>query len=254
VSKRALGRGIDALFQAEKTRVPAAPGKKSEAGASGNSYVFIDIERVRPNPDQPRKEFREEALRELADSIRANGVIQPIIVEALADGAFMVVAGERRLRAARMVGLKQVPVVTRSFSAEEKVEIALIENIQREDLTPIEEARAYRGLIDSSGLNQEDLAAKIGKNRSTVANALRLLKLPDDMQQALGSRELTPGHARAILSVVNPADQRILFNRCMARGLSVREAEALAASFNKGGRSAAGKKKDDKPARNRRAG
>lgn len=201
--------------------------------ASG-SVVSVPIESLQPNPNQPRQEFRQESLRELSDSIREKGIIQPIIAEETEPGRYIIIAGERRYRAAGMAGLKEVPVLLRTFTEEEKLEIALIENVQREDLSPIEEAKAYRSLMEHASLNQEDVAKRVGKNRSTVANSLRLLKLPEDMQTALGSEELTAGHARAILSVVNPADQRILFNRIVAKGLSVREAETLAAELNRG--------------------
>jgi ParB family chromosome partitioning protein len=203
------------------------------SSASG-SVVSVPVESLQPNPNQPRQEFRQESLRELADSIQEKGIIQPIIAEETEHGRYTIIAGERRYRAACMAGLKEVPVLLRTFSEEEKLEIALIENVQREDLSPVEEAKAYRGLMEHAGLSQEEVAKRVGKNRSTVANSLRLLKLPDDMQAALASEELTAGHARAILSVVNPADQRILFNRIVAKGLSVREAETLAAELNRG--------------------
>lgn len=224
--QRALGKGIDALLMS---------GDDSElfSPASG-SVVSVPIESLQPNPNQPRQEFRQESLRELSDSIREKGIIQPIIAEETEPGRYIIIAGERRYRAAGMAGLKEVPVLLRTFTEEEKLEIALIENVQREDLSPIEEAKAYRSLMEHASLNQEDVAKRVGKNRSTVANSLRLLKLPEDMQTALGSEELTAGHARAILSVVNPADQRILFNRIVAKGLSVREAETLAAELNRG--------------------
>jgi ParB family chromosome partitioning protein len=224
VSKRALGRGIDALFQGSGDVPP-------EHGPAG--VKTVPLSRVRPNPNQPRKDFDEDSLRELADSIRGRGILQPILVEARDEG-FLIIAGERRWRAAKIAELTEIPVIVRSFSDQEKLEIALIENIQREDLSPIEEARAYKSLMDAASLSQEELSARVGKNRSTVANSLRLLKLPEDMQQALGTKDVTPGHARAILSVINPADQRILFGRIVSQGLSVREAENLAADLNKG--------------------
>lgn len=225
MSKRALGKGIDALFQG------ALPEDVS-VGMEG--FRKVAVSRISANPRQPRKEFQEEALRELAESIREKGVLQPILVEEQGESSYLIIAGERRWRAAKLAGLPEVPVIVRKFSEQEKLEIALVENIQREDLTPIEEAKAYKSLMDTAGLGQEELSSRLGKNRSTVANALRLLKLPEDMQEALNKREITSGHARAVLSVINPADQRILFNRIMANGLSVREAEAMAADLNKG--------------------
>ena len=197
----------------------------------------VPLGSISASADQPRKEFRETALRELADSIREKGILQPILVEEQEKGSFKIIAGERRWRAAEIAGLKEVPVIVRSYSQEEKLEIALIENIQRDDLTPVEEARAYKELMDKAKLGQEDLAKKIGKNRSTIANALRLLKLPEDMQEALNKRELSSGHARAVLSITNQADMETLFRRIIENGLSVRDAETMAADLNKGIRS-----------------
>jgi ParB family chromosome partitioning protein len=228
-SRKALGRGIDALFE--------NGGEASPNPAEGLKLVLL--KNVIPNPKQPRKEFSEASLRELADSIRGRGILQPILAEEDGEGRYIIIAGERRWRAAGLAGLEEVPVIVRSYSEPEKLEIALIENLHREDLTPIEEARAYRELMSVSGLGQEELASRLGKNRSTVANSLRLLKLPPAMQEALNKRELSPGHARAILSVVNPSDMHILFQRIIGSGLSVREAEAMAMDLNKGLRAAA---------------
>lgn len=239
MSKKALGKGIDALIQ--QVDEPQATAQKDDV-------TRIPLRQIEPNPHQPRNDFDQEALEELAESIKQQGVIQPIIVEKSTQG-YTIVAGERRYRAARMAGLSEVPVIIRSFTDEEKLEIALIENVQREDLNPLDEARAYRHLMESNNLNQESLAQKIGKKRSTVANSVRLLKLPEDMQESIVQGELSSGHARAILSVVNPADQRILYQRILNESLSVREAERLAAGFNKGIRSSEKdkKKKSEKP-------
>ena len=226
MSKRALGRGIDALIQQVD----------EDTSADHKDVTTVALRNIQPNPYQPRTEFDEERLSELAESIRQQGVIQPLIVEKDRD-IYTIIAGERRFRAARMAGLSEVPVILRKFTDDEKLEIALIENIQREDLNPIEEAKGYRQLMERNNLSQESLAKKIGKKRSTVANAVRLLKLPEDMQEAIVNGELSSGHARAILSVINPADQRILFNRIINEHLSVREAERQAAGFNKGMRS-----------------
>lgn len=226
MSKRALGRGIDALIQQVD----------EDASSDHKDITKVPLRNIQPNPYQPRTEFDEERLTELAESIKQQGVIQPLIVEKDRD-IYTIIAGERRFRAARMAGLSEVPVILRKFTEDEKLEIALIENIQREDLNPIEEAKGYRLLMERNNLSQESLAKKIGKKRSTVANALRLLKLPEDMQAAIVNGELSSGHARAILSVINPADQRILFNRIINEHLSVREAERQAAGFNKGMRS-----------------
>ncbi len=239
MSKRALGKGIDALFQS------LTEEGKEEQRSEG--YEILDVSRLVPNPHQPRKEFKQEALEELAASIRAKGVLQPLLVEPREDGSYTIVAGERRYRAAILAGLQKVPVIIRSFTEQERLEIALIENLQREDLTPIEEAKAYRTLMETSGLSQEELSERIGKNRSTIANTLRLLKLPEDMQEAIHAGSLSPGHARAILSIVNPADMRILFNRIRSKGLSVREAETMAAELNRGSRAAEPEKESTFP-------
>jgi ParB family chromosome partitioning protein len=191
---------------------------------------------LQPGPHQPRRNFAESALQELARSIEQKGVLQPILVEQLEPGSYRIVAGERRFRAAKLAGLKEVPVLVRRFSEVEKTEIALIENLQREDLSPIEEASGYKTLMEKGDLTQEEVAKRVGKSRPTVANALRLLKLPKAMIEALDQDRMDPGHARAILSLVNPADQEVLFQRVLTRGLSVREAEQTAGRMNQGSR------------------
>ena len=242
-----LGRGLTSLLdESEQETRDNAP----EAVRAG-SELFVDPSLLKPNPHQPRREFDEEALKELADSIREHGIIQPIIAEEAGDGTYFIIAGERRTRAARLAGLLTVPVILKKFSEERKLEVALIENIQRENLNPIEEAEAYHQLMTMGNLSQEETAARVGKNRSTVANALRLLKLPEDIRSSLSTGQISPGHARAILSIMNPADQRILFGRIVGNGLSVREAERMAAELNGGSRAgkegaaSAGKKKSD---------
>ena len=255
-----LGRGLDALLDDSEFNAGSQPS--SGTGASGTAgtgssgaagtELFINPSLLKPNPHQPRHEFDEAALKELADSIREHGIIQPIIVEDAGDGTYYIIAGERRTRAARLAGLAKVPVIIKKFSDERKLEIALIENIQRENLNPVEEAQAYHQLMTLGNLSQEEAAARVGKNRSTVANALRLLKLPEDMTSSLASGQITPGHARAILSVLNPADQRILFGRIVGNGLSVRDAERMAGELNGGSRAADQKK--EKPAKSGDAG
>jgi len=227
-----LGRGLNALLD-ESDQDPRE--KTPDTGKAG-SELFIDPALLKPNPHQPRREFDEEALKELADSIREHGIIQPVIAEDAEDGTYFIIAGERRTRAARLAGLSSIPVILKKFSDERKLEIALIENIQRENLNPIEEAEAYHQLMTMGNLSQEETAARVGKNRSTVANALRLLKLPEDIRSSLSTNQISPGHARAILSIMNPADQRILFGRIVGNGLSVREAERMAAELNGGSR------------------
>ena len=227
MSKKVLGKGIGALF-------------KDLEVADASEATSLAIKVLKPNPYQPRSRFPDDGLKELADSIKEKGIIQPLLVEADADGTYTVIAGERRLRAARMAGLKDVPVLVRRFSMVEKIEIALIENIQRENLTPVEEAQGYRKLMELVELSQEEVARRVGKDRSTVSNSLRLLKLPEPMLAALDKGEITPGHARAILALVNPADQQVLFERVTGQGLSVREAEMQAQDLGGGRRGRGG--------------
>ena len=213
-----LGRGYDALIP--------------NAGTIKNQETnFVDIQLIITNPDQPRKDFDQTALQELANSIKEKGILQPILVEKT-DDKYLIIAGERRYRAALMAHLTQVPIITGHFSKQEKLEIALIENIQRKDLTPIEEALAYEALMKNSNLNQDELAKKVGKNRSTIANSLRLLKLSDQMKEAVSRGTLTAGHARAILSVDSKENQQKLFEAIEKKDLSVREAEAMATKLN----------------------
>lgn len=237
-----LGRGLDALMEdAETAHAPIVRSSGGENSAAGYE-LFINPTLLKPNPHQPRKEFDEDALRELADSIREHGIIQPIIAEEVGDGTYYIIAGERRTRAARLAGLSKVPVIIKKYSDTRKLEIALIENIQRENLNPVEEAQAYHKLMTLGNLSQEEAAVRVGKNRSTVANSLRLLKLPEDMISSLATGQITPGHARAILSVLNPSDQRILFGRIVGNGLSVRDAERMSNELNSGSRAGYEKK------------
>lgn len=238
-----LGRGLDALLDDSGDEQYARDNNGSQTKSAAGTELFVNPSLLKPNPHQPRKEFDEDALKELADSIREHGIIQPIIVEEAGDGSYFIIAGERRTRAARLAGLAQVPVIIKKFSDERKLEVALIENIQRENLNPVEEAQAYHKLMTIGNLSQEETAARVGKNRSTVANALRLLKLPEDISSSLASGQITAGHARAILSVLNPSDQRILFGRIVGNGLSVREAERMAGELNSGSRAGAPEKK-----------
>ena len=202
---------------------------------AGSAPIELDPALLKPNPFQPRRTFNEESLQELAASIKEHGIIQPIIAEKNGD-EYYIIAGERRTRAALLAGLTRVPVIFREFENSKKLEIALIENIQRENLNPIEEAKAYQEIMQLSNLNQEETAKRVGKSRSAVANAMRLLQLPDEMQTALEKGSITAGHARAILSLINPADQTLLFTRIMEQSLSVREAEMQAAQLKNGSR------------------
>lgn len=260
-----LGRGLDALIgtsqaaeihQIEHAETsssgtqPVASSKLPEGiEVDEDGGLWVDPALLRPNPKQPRTEFDAQALEELAGSIKEHGIVQPIIIEPAEEGKFYIIAGERRTRAAKMAGLSKVPVQLRRYSDQKKLEVALIENIQRSDLNPIEEATAYYNLMQMGDLNQDEVAQRVGKKRSTVANSMRLLKLPEDMQKSLISGQLSAGHARALLSVVNPADQRVLFGRIVGGGLSVRETEELAGTLNNGGRAADTKKKQKKAAK-----
>ena len=212
----ALGKGLSAL-------IPDFP-EPTRASA-----VEADIDRLEPNDFQPRGHVDESRLQELAQSIRANGIIQPIVVRTVGD-RFQIIAGERRWRAAKLAGLMRVPVVVRDVPAGQEqslLEMALIENLQREDLNPIEEALAYRRLADEFHLRQEDIATAVGKDRASVANVLRLLKLPDEVRTEVSSGRLSMGHARALLSLADEADQRRTARDVIARSLSVRETESL---------------------------
>ena len=211
-----------------------------------NGQLWLSVDLLKPNPKQPRKVFEEESLHELADSIREHGILQAITVEDAGDGSFYIIAGERRTRAAKIANLAEVPVQLRKYSDQKKLEIALIENIQREDLNPIEEAEAYYQLMEISGLSQEQVAARVGKNRSTVANAVRLLKLPEDMRTSLVQGHITPGHARALLAVKDSADMRILFAKIIGGGMNVRDAEEMARSLNEGAGNGVKKPKEPK--------
>lgn len=247
-----LGRGLDALMgsvpdvsnEIRQTVHGDAGGisAKLPAGVTmdENGSLWVETALLKPNPHQPRSEFDAKSLDELADSIREHGILEPIVIEQ-ADEGFYIIMGERRTRAAKIAGLEKVPVRLGKYDEQKRLELALIENIQRADLNPIEEALAYYNLMQMSDLSQDEVAKRVGKKRPTVANALRLLKLPEDMQKSLIDLQITAGHARALLSVNNPADQRILFGKIVGSALSVREAEALAADYNNGGR-ASGKK------------
>jgi ParB family chromosome partitioning protein len=212
------------------------------------SPLLVPLSSLKPNPGQPRKRFDEESLRELADSIKEHGIIQPIIAEDVGGGTYIIIAGERRSRAAALAGLTEIPVVLHSYPEPERLEISLIENVQREDLDPIEEASAYKTLMEISGLSQEEAALRVGKNRSTVANALRLLKLPIPVQESLAKGELSSGHARAILMVNQAEKQTLLFKEILSKSLSVREAEKQAAALN-GEKGKKNSKKDGEPIR-----
>lgn len=212
-----LGRGLDALIETEEVRTQGS-----------SSISEIPIAQIAANPGQPRREFDEAALSELADSIRAIGIIQPITLRKVDNGHYQIIAGERRFRAAQMAGLATVSAYVRTADDENVMEMALIENIQREDLNAMEIALAYQHLLEQYGLTQDKLSERVGKNRATIANYLRLLRLPAEVQMALTNHELDMGHARALLALDDPVAQIQLFHETQEKGYSVRQVEALA--------------------------
>jgi len=238
-----LGKGLDALLDNNDDTAhdePRAVESKAAPPAGGKSQniVQLRIDKLIPNPGQPRKKFDETELRELADSIKSYGIIQPIIAARLendgGDGTCIIIAGERRTRAAKLAGLETVPVVIRDYTDQKRLEISLIENIQRSDLNPIEEAAAYKNLMDFSNLSQDELAARMGKNRSTVANALRLLKLPVEIQKSIEEGKVSSGHARALLSVAEVKARDKLYREILSNDISVRETEKRASALSAG--------------------
>jgi len=243
------GQGLDALLdnnddspqltQAEpKAEEPSSPAKNKTY-----DIVQLSVDKLIANPGQPRKNFDEKELQELSDSIKIFGIIQPIIAANTGDGTYIIIAGERRTRAAKLAGMETVPVIIRDYTDQKRLEVSLIENIQRSDLNPIEEAAAYKNLMDFSNLSQDDLASRMGKNRSTVANALRLLRLPVEVQKSIEEGKVSSGHARALLSVIDTKARDKLYREILANEVSVREAEKRAAALNDEG---GGKKKNAK--------
>lgn len=222
--RRALGKGLSQLI-----------GEQEDA-----SIREAHVDAIVPNPHQPRKSFDEESLRELANSIAQVGVVQPLVVRPLDAEKYELIAGERRLRAAKLAGLETVPIVVRSATDMLSMQIALIENLQREDISPLDAAEAYQELLEMHGLTQEDLAHRVGKSRSTVANTMRLLRLPEDIRDSLASGRITEGHARALLQFDTETEQRIVHQRILQENLSVRDVEKIAqgATTNKKQRAA----------------
>lgn len=219
----ALGRGLDALIST------------GEVHANGSSSINeVDIDKILANPNQPRREFDTEALEELSESIRQIGIIQPITLRKMDDGTYQIIAGERRWRASQMAGLQTIPAYIRTADDEKMMQMALVENIQREDLNAIEIALAYQNLIEQYNLTQDALSEKVGKKRATIANYLRLLKLPAQVQMALQKREMDQGHARALLGLQQPSLQVKLFKEIQQRGYSVRQVEEMVKNINSG--------------------
>ena len=220
----ALGRGLDALISTDE-----------EVHTSGSSSINeVPVFKIKANPNQPRREFAIEALQELADSIRQIGIVQPITLRKMDDDTYQIIAGERRWRASQMAGLATIPAYIRTADDENMMQMALVENIQREDLNAIEIALAYQNLIERYDLTQDKLAKRVGKNRTTVANCLRLLKLPAQVQMALQNREIDQGHARALLGLDKPSLQVKLYNEIREKGYSVRQVEDMVKALNNG--------------------
>ena len=215
VKKGGLGKGLDAIFAENTTE-------------SGSGAVELKISELEPNREQPRREFDEKAMAEPADSIAQHGLLQPLLVRPLFGGGYQIVAGERRWRAARMAGLSEVPAVVREMSDHEVMELALIENLQREDLTPLEEANGYQTLLDKYGMTQDEVAKTVGKSRPAVANALRLLHLPEAIREMVERGELSAGHARTLLAFPDEASMLEAAKKAVEQGLSVRELERMA--------------------------
>jgi ParB family transcriptional regulator, chromosome partitioning protein len=219
-ARQALGKGLGALIP--EKGIPEADGKKAPQ--------ICGIEEIQPNPFQPRKVFSEEQLQELIDSIREKGILQPLLVRRRGNG-FELIAGERRWRAAQKAGMKEVPILVKDVSDSEMLELSLVENIQREDLNPIEEAEAYKRLMEQFDLTQEEISKKVGKDRTTITNTVRLLKLPPEIKQSLAEGKISMGHARAFLSLEGIEKQRLLLKRLLMGGLSVRQTESLVKRF-----------------------
>ena len=221
-SQKGLGKGLGALL-----------GDFTQDGAPDNGYKLLPLQKVEPNPDQPRHTFDPEALEELAESIRQHGILQPLTVRATASGYYQIIAGERRWRAARLAGLREVPAIVIEADDRKAAQLALIENLQREDLNPVEEAMGYRTLLEDYHMTQEEAAGQVGKSRSALANSLRLLSLQPDILELVSQGKLTAGHARAVLTVKDPARQREAAQKIAALDLSVRQAELLCRNLNR---------------------
>lgn len=239
---RGLGKGLDALIPSAIDSKPkkAAPVEATEDEKAGQ--VMVKITKVEPNREQPRKNFDEDALQELADSIKQFGLLQPILVQDRGDH-YEIIAGERRWRASRLAGLTEVPVIIRNYTEQEIVEISLIENIQREDLNPIEEAQAYKRLLTEFHLKQDEVAERVSKSRAAVTNSVRLLKLSDEVQRMVIDDMISTGHARALLAIEDPEEQYNLAQRVFDEKLSVRDVEKLVRNL---GKPAKPKKQDNK--------
>ncbi len=229
IKKKALGKGLSALIPDSYTKIIQEQKEKIAQGEQAKSDAPIQevaIADIQPNQDQPRRHFNDEALSELANSIKEQGILQPVIVKRKGNG-FELICGERRLRASKLAGLSKVPVIIKDVADQKLLELALVENIQREDLNAIEEAQAYLRLVEERGLSQDQVADRVGKNRTTVANTIRILRLPQDVLSELAADRITNGHARALLSLPTPEHQRQVCKRIVQDKLSVRQVEDL---------------------------
>ena len=246
MAARGLGKGLDSLIPnalgETKTKKETAAKSKTETTEGEEPQTLVKITKVEPNREQPRKNFDEDALQELADSIKQFGLLQPILVQNRKD-YYEIIADERGWRAAKLAGLKEVPVIIRNYTEQEIVEISLIENIQREDLNPIEEAQAYKRLLTEFHLKQDEVAERVSKSRAAVTNSIRLLKLNEEVQRMVVDEMISTGHARALLAVENPEEQYNLAQRIFDEKLSVRDVEKLVKNLHKPAKS---KKVDDK--------
>ena len=246
MAARGLGKGLDSLIPnalgETKTKKETAAKSKTETTEGEEPQTLVKITKVEPNREQPRKNFDEDALQELADSIKQFGLLQPILVQDRKD-YYEIIAGERRWRAAKLAGLKEVPVIIRNYTEQEIVEFSLIDNIQREDLNPIEEAQAYKRLLTEFHLKQDEVAERVSKSRAAVTNSIRLLKLNEEVQRMVVDEMISTGHARALLAVENPEEQYNLAQRIFDEKLSVRDVEKLVKNLHKPAKS---KKVDDK--------
>lgn len=228
-----LGKGLQSLIPPKKSRspedipIPQDEKKEEDKKSKTKNVLYVEIAKIERNPYQPRKDFDKTRLQELADSIKEHGILQPLVVTKAGDN-YQLIAGERRLEAAKIVGLSEVPAIIRESSEQEKLELALVENLQRDNLNPIEKAYAFKKLIDEFNFIQQDVAKKIGKSREAVANTLRLLDLPAEIQRAVLNNKITEGHGRAILALPDIEKQLLLFREILKKKLSVRQAEAMA--------------------------
>ena len=229
IKGRGLGKGLEALFS--DVEISTQETNAGDLNEKEGGILFLDVNDIKPNANQPRKNFSEEKIEELAKSIEIHGIIQPIMVRSSGQG-YEIVAGERRWRAARRASLKKVPCIIRELDEEQNMLISIIENMQREDLNPIEEAEALQQMTARYGLTQEEISKSVGKSRPYITNSLRLLKLPDSIQEMVVNGSITGGHARAILGIKDESQQLLLAKQVAERGLSVREAEALAGEID----------------------